>query len=460
MRTRKGREIFNLYDVFTPSTPARATFIERQSVNNKLVEALSTPGKQIIIYGHSGSGKTTLLINKLDQIYEKYVITRCMVGMSFDSILMHGFAELDRYYIEKVDKVAKRKVGLQIGTEYKLIKAQLSGEVEKTESVSVKPIIPPLLTAQFLIKFYGELNCCWVLEDFHKISHDEKIQAAQIMKVFMDSAMEYRNVKLIAIGAVNTGREVINYDKEMQQRLSQISVPLMSEEELNEIIEIGERQLNIKFDIPVKGAIVRASSGLASICHQLSLNCCSHKGVFETSDNIIRMDETALNAAFEMYVEDNEDSIKQDYEEAIKKDDGVEDLPEIILTTIARYRSEEVPYKTILKKLEFEYKNKDKKLGEMPIELLMNELQKDIRGSVLVYNQKIESYSFVNPFMRVYVQCVLKSDLLDNVYNDKNNHVMLSKMVDKMHRIFYEGVYDDNEALGNIEDDIDDIMGR
>jgi energy-coupling factor transporter ATP-binding protein EcfA2 len=460
MKKIKGKTIYDLYEVFTPSTPARATFIERQSVNNKLVEALWTPGKQIIVYGHSGSGKTTLLINKLDQVYEKYIITRCMAGMSFENILMHGFAELDKYYIDKIDSTVRKKVAMQIGAEYKMIKAQLSGEAEKSQTISAKPILPPLLTPQFLIKFYGELNCCWVLEDFHKISPEEKTKASQIMKVFMDSSMEYRNVKLIAIGAVNTGREVINFDKEMRQRLSQISVPLMLEEELNAIIEKGEEQLNIRFGTPIKEAIIRVSSGLASICHQLCLNCCSYKEVFETAATITTIDESALNVAFEMYVEENEDSIKQDYEEAVKKDGGVDELPEIILTAIARYKNEEMPYKTILKKIEFEYKDKNTKIEDLPLDTLMSELQKDSRGSVLSYNSKIESYSFANPFMRVYVQCVLKNNLINSSSNDRINHAMTMKMVEKMHKTFYERIYDDEDITGNLEEEIDDIMDR
>jgi len=55
-----------LQDVFTPNKPARLTFVERESINETLVNALTTPGKQIVVYGHSGSGKTTLLINKLE----------------------------------------------------------------------------------------------------------------------------------------------------------------------------------------------------------------------------------------------------------------------------------------------------------------------------------------------------------------------------------------------------------
>jgi Flp pilus assembly CpaF family ATPase len=55
---------YKVVDVFTPTKPARYTFVERESINDKLVAALRTPGKQIVVYGYTGSGKTTLLETK------------------------------------------------------------------------------------------------------------------------------------------------------------------------------------------------------------------------------------------------------------------------------------------------------------------------------------------------------------------------------------------------------------
>ncbi|MCH2341724.1 hypothetical protein ACGFZ7_20960 [Pseudomonas sp. NPDC047963] len=81
---------YDVYDVFTPSQPAKLAFIDRNSINDSLINALNTPGKQIVVYGHSGSGKTTLLSNKLYQIYEGHITSRCMKGMSFEQIIIEG----------------------------------------------------------------------------------------------------------------------------------------------------------------------------------------------------------------------------------------------------------------------------------------------------------------------------------------------------------------------------------
>jgi len=460
MKTKKGRTIYDIYEVFTPSTPAQATFIERVSINTKVVNALRTPGKQLIVYGHSGAGKSTLLINKLNQLYEKHIITRCHAGMTFENIMMHGFASIDRYYIEKIDTVKKKGLNFLIGAEYQSIKAQLTGSTETSTATTAKPLVPPQLTVQFLIKFYGELNCCWVLEDFHKISADEKIKTAQIMKIFVDSALEYPAAKLIAIGAVNTGREVVIFDREMELRLSQVHVPLMTDDELKKIIISGEEKLNIKFGIDVNQAIVRASSGLAAICHQLCLNCCNAKGITETSDYLVKIDEDALNSAFQEYVEDKEDSLKQDFEDAIKVENGYGDLPEIVLSIIARSSKDEMPHKILVKRVEGWIASKARELNITHLPDLLKEMQVDKRGNVLTFNERTEKYSFSNPFMRVYVQCIVKNDLTQGTSQHmlpRELDSIIERMVERMHKVYYEGQEDDQDTINDLLEDLEDI---
>ena len=51
-------------------------------------------------------------------------------------------------------------------------------------------MLPAQLTPQRLGQFMGEAGYCWVLEDFHKINETEKTKIAQLMKVFMDMAVD------------------------------------------------------------------------------------------------------------------------------------------------------------------------------------------------------------------------------------------------------------------------------
>src|ERR1044071_3973848 len=86
-------------DVFTPNTYARLNFIERTELENRLVDTLRTPGRQVIIYGHSGSGKSSLIHKKLDELYERHITTKCQRRSTLDSILLDAFDQLDQFYL-------------------------------------------------------------------------------------------------------------------------------------------------------------------------------------------------------------------------------------------------------------------------------------------------------------------------------------------------------------------------
>ena len=89
-------EIYQTYQVFTPTSIANINYIERNSLNARMVSALRTPGKQLVIFGHSGVGKSTLLRNSLIELYDMEVVTNCMSGMTFDGIVLNVFDQLQK----------------------------------------------------------------------------------------------------------------------------------------------------------------------------------------------------------------------------------------------------------------------------------------------------------------------------------------------------------------------------
>eukprot|EP01029_Cantina_marsupialis_P011044 TRINITY_DN248317_c0_g1_i1.p1 TRINITY_DN248317_c0_g1~~TRINITY_DN248317_c0_g1_i1.p1 ORF type:complete len:240 (+),score=37.70 TRINITY_DN248317_c0_g1_i1:35-754(+) len=229
-------------NVFTPSTVADLNYIERKSVNGRITSSLRTPGKQIVIFGHSGVGKTTLLRKSLERNYEREIFTHCMSGTTFESLVVDAFDKLGCFYLSEQIVNEKNTLKSSLSTSYISIKSAIEASREENNGESFQRIVGIQLTAQRLADFLGEANACWVLEDFHKMDNKEKSKLSQIMKVFMDKAVDYPPLKIIALGAVNTGREVVEYDLEMKNRISEIEVPLMIESELRAIIENGERR--------------------------------------------------------------------------------------------------------------------------------------------------------------------------------------------------------------------------
>lgn len=390
--------------VFTPSSIAHRSFVERsQKVNSQLVDALRTPGKQIVVYGYSGCGKSTLLQNKLNQVYENAIITRCMKGMSIENILADGFDQLEQI-ISDEEKKKRFSISPKVAFEYETIKASFSlFDYSSQSKTSTTQLLPPQLTARRLGKFFGESNSCWVLEDFHKIEGEDKTKVSQIMKIFMDMAQTYPTLKIIAIGAVGTARQVVEYDHEMNNRLTEILVPPMEPDEIESIISIGKDLLNIQFTRSQKDKIVEYSCGIPALCHQICLNMCFKKGVSETLDKRRTFDDEDLDEAIERLVSEKSDSLKADYELSISES------VEVIASEV----------KSILKaamrinKAEFSLEQIKSKLSE-PIEkekilIALEEMSSVKRGEVFIFNEASGMYRFNNLFIKSYILMNLSS---------------------------------------------------
>jgi energy-coupling factor transporter ATP-binding protein EcfA2 len=387
--------------VFTPTSPAMLSFVERDDdVNDELVDAMRIPGMQVIMYGPSGAGKTTLLINKLNQIYENHIITRCMIGMSMEQIILDGFDQLNAFYTSSTTTSAKSSISSELKNSYLGLKAIIENQLQEKST----RIIPIQLTAQRLAQYFGSSGNCWVLEDFHKMDQLEKIKLSQIMKVFMDSSVDYPDLKIIAVGAVDSAREVVKYDPEMKQRVSEIYVPLMNDNEIAKIISKGEELLNISVETNIAEKILIFSSGLPSVCHHLCLIMCTNQNLYETSDENIKLNEEDFVKAVEKYVKASSDTLKEIFDKAIKiKRVRKYNNPEIILKAILDLGEDGLTYNQILNRIK-------KSVPEYPagnLTLYLKELQTPVRGEILRFDKNAGKYSFSSPFVKTYSHCLL-----------------------------------------------------
>jgi energy-coupling factor transporter ATP-binding protein EcfA2 len=393
-------DISQTRDVFTPTKPARIAFVERDSVNDKLVNALKTPGKQIVVYGHSGTGKTTLLVNKLAQLYERHITTRCMKGLTFEQLLLDAFDQLAPFYAKERETSQKQTFSAEIGASYEFLKSKIASQQSTESSEKQSRILPPQLTPQALGKFLGTQQACWILEDFHKIDDTEKQRLSQLMKVFMDLSDDYPDLKIIALGAVDTARQVVDYDLEMRNRVAEIHVTLMTEKEITAIIEKGEQALNIEINPDVKRVVTRHSNGLASVCHHLCLNMCDAAGITETQLGArTKLTRDHFDRGLKDYVDEASDSIKSAFDKALKKRRKTQySNATLILRAIAAVSEDGAARIDIHKKIIDE----EPKYPEMNLKYLLPKLCTAEYGNLLRFDSNSGRYSFSDPIYRVY----------------------------------------------------------
>lgn len=441
---------YNLFDVFTPATPAVETFVNRDAkINARLRSALRTKGKQVVLYGHSGCGKTTLITHEIKNIGLRSMITRCFDGMTFEDLVIDAFDQLGSLLVETKEKKSF-KFSPSVSLTYKEIKATLSlGDVGQEIETTRRRVVPPQLTPRNLGKFFGEASCCWIWEDFHKVAKIDKAKTSSIMKIFKDMAADYPALKIVAIGAVGTARQVVQYNNDMKARVSEILIPYMSDVEIRNIMETGEDLLFVRFDEEVKRKVLQYSCGLPSICHQLCLTMCELKHIDRTSveKNRPKIILSDFFDALENYVRDNSDTLLSQLDKAVKKPNSQKKNPPLdVLKAMVEIEKDEVGFDDISSN------HTTKRLSTKEIEQALLELSLPDRGEILFYDENSNKYRFKDRFLKSFV--IMKFSDEDKEPRSYREKELIEKIVELMERDFgtrgHLDLDDDDDVFENI----------
>lgn len=392
----------SVFDVFTPTTPASLNFVPRDAINDQLVDSLRTPGKQVIVYGETGSGKSTLLRKKLEELYGDHITSRCNAATSFDSLLLDAFDQLDRYYLESSTSGTSRSATGQVSADFWKLKASVQGQMLASASVAAKRVIPPQLTAQRLGQFMGARGLCWVIEDFHKVPEEQKPPLAQTLKIFSDLGSEYRELKVIAVGATDTAREVVKYDLELSNRVAEILVPLMSRQELGAILDNGQELLNVDLS-SIRSDVVTFAVGLGSVCHHIALNVCLERDIQVTQAARLEIVTPDLEPAIKRYVSESSDTLKAAFDMALRRHKVRRfDNTRLILTALASGPSTGLLYSEILQSI----RRSEPSYPAGNLTVYLRQLAGVQRASLLRQGTD-GGYRFAEPLYQVYAQAVL-----------------------------------------------------
>lgn len=385
-----------LNEVFTPSTSAKLTYVNRPEIDKQINKALSMPGMQLIVYGHSGSGKTTITQNILNEKNIKFITTNCILDTKIGDILLDAFDKLNPYYTSETTKKSGSKISSELKSSYLNLDSVIKSEIYSESTDKAQRALPLQLTPQRLAEFLGIAKVVWILEDFHKVAKEERQKLSQILKIFVDTSNKYKDVKVIAIGAVGTAREVVNYDTELNNRISEIEVHLMKKEELESIVAKGEKLLNVDFSRKVHDDIINFSNSLASICHHLCFSICFNHNVESTTKAKRKFKDDSLKNAVVDYLKQNSDSFKEILDRALKQRDGKFDNTKAILQAFCKSEKEELTQKEVLN-----FKN-NKSVYKSTLTEYLHKLTTADYGEILRYDDNSGKFSFSNPFFKAY----------------------------------------------------------
>lgn len=405
-------------EVFTPTVCASRNYIHRQRQEEKFLNNLTIPGMQIVVYGKSGSGKTTLVRHLLQENQRDFITTKCESSTTFADIVLSGFDQLNPFFISQKSRKQSGKIDASIKAEYKLISSSICATVTNELSDTLQRIVPPQLTVERLAKMIGECGLIWVIEDFHKVQLAEKNRLADLLKIFVDTANDYENTKVICIGVSDSAQELIKLNPDIAARVAQVLIPMLNSTEIQSIVSNGCSLLNLEMDEPLQDKIVYYSDRLASLAHNMCLDICQGNHIEKRSRRKIVLSDDQFKMAIQGFIDRNSDTLQVVYDAAVSNEIGW-----YILKTFSSNSHEKLMPEEILKRVNQSGKGFNASQVQGKLDQFSSEEFK-----VLYKHSHSGFYSIANPFWHAFLrmQFALEAAAQEDAKHSRNNRKNLS----------------------------------
>ena len=303
-------------DIFTPHKPINSLnlFFGRTTEVRSLIEHLNTPGQHALLFGDRGVGKSSLANIASELLLKglasgRFYKKRCDSTDTFKSILAGPLSDVgvNIHLIESERRKAeggKADVGIpgfgggvHTTTENKSKERGLSSELESPGWVASK------LAKLDALLLVDELDVLSDTSDRHKI--------AELIKHLSDEGSPF---KVLLVGIAETGADLTDGHPSVERCLRETRLSRMSEPELRQILDEGEKALGLKFTPQAKTRIITVSSGYPHFTHLLALKA-AEDAIAEGRKEIGVVN---IEAATRRAVDDSEGRLKRQYDEACR----------------------------------------------------------------------------------------------------------------------------------------------
>jgi len=280
--------VVHLRDAFGVGREVPLNYVTRPEVDTKFVESL-TRDKHVVIYGSSKQGKTTLRRHCLKE--SDYIVVSCVNTMSLPD-LNGAILKAAGYRIEQTQTRTiggAWKYGAEFAGEGKVPfiakvsgKGTLARETNDKTDVTTRKLeidlndVNDIITALTEIEFKKFI----ILEDFHYLGAETQRAFAFSLKAY------HENSKLcfIVVGVWREKNRLIYYNGDLTNRVVSIDADRWSNEQLREVVTVGEQLLNISFDQTMITELIKHSADSVALVQEGCFKVCERAGIFQTQE--------------------------------------------------------------------------------------------------------------------------------------------------------------------------------
>jgi hypothetical protein len=270
--------------VFTPSDYPKRTYVQRDEdrVEQRLRDALDTPGEIISISGPSKSGKTVLVERVVG---DAALITITGAGITCPDDLWNRVLDWMELPAGTTDTLNTGVAGeLSAGTKAEvgvpLIKGSIEGRalVSATASAGnsrshmrrgMQQVIDEVSNSEFVL----------LIDDFHYMPSDVQREVAKQLK---EAARQ--KVKICTVSVPHRSDDVVRSNSELRGRIQSVDITYWTPQQLRRIAEIGFPLLNCQLDNATIEKFAIEASGSPQLMQAICLQTCFELDIREALD--------------------------------------------------------------------------------------------------------------------------------------------------------------------------------
>lgn len=265
--------------VFGAINDRLSTYVPRKEIDECLRRAFMQK-RQLIIYGASKQGKTTLLNEHIRQ--EDRITVQCSPTMDLHDVYKTVIKKLDMSIQHSTssesDDARGAKFSFKVklpaiaeaGAEFSSSKREKGASAREYEDISSAQDIAEAIKKHHPSKII-------MLENFHYLDERQQRMFAFDLRTFQDI-----DVRVAILGIWREKNRLIQYNGDLQDRVTELPVEPWEERHLMEIMSAGEKCLNISLS-GVRDQVISESFGNVGMLQELCKECCYDAGVVETA---------------------------------------------------------------------------------------------------------------------------------------------------------------------------------
>lgn len=266
-----------LEKVFGVINDKLSTHVSRNEID-ECFGKIFTQKRQLVIYGSSKQGKTTLLNTHISQ--ENKITIQCSPTTNLPEIYRSILKKLQIQIQSSTSTEDSTKSKFYFKLKIPFI-AETGAEIENNTGEKNTHFELDVSTVQEiaeLIKNYFPSKII-ILENFHYLEETIQKLFAFDLRTFQDI-----DVRVIILGIWKERNRLNQYNGDLQDRIIELPVEPWSEKHLSEIIELGEKSLNIDMG-DIASDIIEESFGNVGMLQELCKESCYDAHILKTGDH-------------------------------------------------------------------------------------------------------------------------------------------------------------------------------